>query len=212
MNRLLPLFLFAFGCLWSAPQAFGQDLRVIDTILKVEPSEGAKAYLTFCSNNDGLIGHAFVALSLDDPKLQSCKLVEAIGLHPDDGSFNRMKAIVANAKGGLFSDLQKGAFGFKRTVARLTVPLTTEQLDILKIKFVAYDRSGYQLLKKDCVTFCEEVAKILALEVPDRSKLSATLAARVKDELDKEGLISAVVNFETFPAVYIHELGRLNSK
>jgi hypothetical protein len=70
-------------------------------------------------------------------------LIEAIGLHPDDGSYNRMKAIDAKAKGGVFSDLQKGAFGAKGTVARLTVPLTTEQLDILKIKFVAYDRSGF---------------------------------------------------------------------
>jgi hypothetical protein len=55
-----------------------QDLKVIDTILKVEPSEGAKAYLTFCSNNDGLIGHAFVALSLDDPKSQSCRLIVSV--------------------------------------------------------------------------------------------------------------------------------------
>jgi len=191
---------------------FAQDLKVVDKLLKVVPGDGAKAYLTFCSEA-GLIGHAFIAISIEDPTSKTCTLVEAIGLHPEGSKKNLKSARFAKAKGGLLSDLQKGAFENKGIVARFTVPLTSEEWDIMKIKIGAHAGSGYQLFEKDCVTFCEETAKVLELQVPDRQKLFADLKQRIIDGWKAQGRDAAAIqNYEGFPAVYIQELGRLNGK
>lgn len=190
--------------------AFGQDVKYIDDILAKPFDNQSKYYVSFCSEG-GTIGHAFIAIGVDDPRKAECRIDLAIGLYPEQSDKNRITATVTEAQGGLYSQFAKRSFLDASTCTRFTVPINEEQYEILKIKMGAYADSGYQLFTKDCVTFCEEIAKAMDLKIPDRKRLMAAWPKERAKAIAK-ALIGIGPNstWDSFPSFYLQALADSN--
>jgi hypothetical protein len=188
-----------------------QDVHYINDVLARPFDPDSKYYVSFCSQN-GLIGHSFIAIGVDDPRRAACRIDAAIGLYPKQTKKNRSKAITNGAQGGLFDEVAKQTLSETTTISRLTVPIDSSQFEILKIKIGAHADGGYQLFAKDCVTFCEEVAKILDLRVPDRTTLMASWLTQRQKLIDQHvSGIDTKSEWEAFPVFYLKAFSDLNS-
>lgn len=210
MSGFLGFALVFFGFVSQADGQNGQaPNQVVNKVLSRESNGGAKAYLTFASET-GLIGHAFITLSFDDPQSRACKVDAALGLYPNQEKKNRLLALQEKVPGGLLSDLTKNGSLPSNATTRLIVPLTNEEFEIIKLKVGAFADRDYALMDQDCITFCEEVAQTLGLKVPDRKMLFEKWRKALRREIGKDAE-SRTKDFEAFPVYFIRMLDELNS-
>jgi hypothetical protein len=182
------------------------ESNVVDWIVQRDVNS-PQLQASFCSR-EGLVGHAFLLLTSHDEEMKACKIDAAIGFWPDaEKGKKRLVAAFKPMRGKLLNELEK--YGVATNAAcRLTIRLTPDEHEILKIKIGAFGGREYRLIGNDCVTFCEEVARdVLQLKVPDRDELFAAYWE------EKGNLIENEADAQRgFPARYIRELGRLNGK
>ena len=188
--------------------------RVVDEIITRKVPNG-RHYLSFCSRGGGLVGHAFVLLSSDDPRTRTCKIDAAVGFWPKaEKDKQRLLALFTPLPGKLVDEIKKE--GLPRNAdCRLTILLTPDEYKILQIKFGAYKERDYVLLGNDCVTFCEQIARdVLQLEVPDRETLFAKFKAEVREAINKRAgdRDPNEIIVEEFPVGYIRMLAEMNGK
>jgi hypothetical protein len=187
------------------------ESNVVDWIVQRDVNS-PELQASFCSR-EGLVGHAFLLLTSHDTEMKACKIEAAVGFWPDaEKDKKRLVAAFGPMKGKLLDELKKHGMAAD-AACRLTIRLTPDEDEILKIKIGAFAGRQYQLLGNDCVTFCEEVARdVLQLDVPDREKLFAEYRRDIADLVKERGLEPEGALINSFPARYVRELTRLNGK
>ena len=141
------------------------DRRVID-LAGGAPHQAVIFYATH-----GVPSHAFVALEKEDGKGHRTQ-VEAWGFYPDpDVSTTRAATRVVR---GVVLDEVLATKALPRAVETLVAYVTTRQWNAVKDVIDRWRCNGsYRLFEKDCVTFVDEVARVLRLQTPPRGWLTS---------------------------------------
>lgn len=156
-------------------------LQLIILILNHLASGQSNSYISFCAEN-GIIGHAFISLSQENPEKRMTEFHGAWGLYPKGEIQGGKSLFIGEVPGEIRSDL------LTKQDKVLTRIVTKEQFSKAKIILGEWRKKNYELLKQDCLSFIIEIANILSNEIniPER------------------------VNFENHPSLYIERLIELN--
>jgi hypothetical protein len=152
-SRVLLVLLLALSA------ALFADNKEIDR--RVDFLEPSSYYLVFCAR-EGIVGHAFVAWATEDEIKKQCTQ-NAFGMYPKEG-----EKIIGAVPGEIADEALKKD-SLTSITDRFYVRLNKTDFDKAFKVMERWKGVEYKLLKSDCVTFVDEVAREIKLNVPNRN-------------------------------------------
>ena len=154
-SLMLSVFILLFSLnVWSVER--------ID-IDKTNMSEANNYYLIFISRGESMVGHAFVAWGKESWAQQQ-SVIEAFGFYPKDG-----KGILSSVPGKIVDDLLSGSLN--QATQLISVKVNSDVFNRAKQKISKWETKDYNVMKKNCIDFVIDVAKLAGVTVPVRGSI-----------------------------------------
>lgn len=134
--------------------------KVIDRRMYSDPSKN-KYFVILCARSGGQAGHAFVVWGMQDySKRRSSQ--KGFGFYTTE---NGKKVYFTNVTGALLNEATQNSFS--QITDRLIVEVNKPLYDKTQESIERWKTYSYNLLMRNCVSFTDEVAKTLRLNVPN---------------------------------------------
>ncbi|MCR9100283.1 MAG: VWA domain-containing protein [bacterium] len=143
-----------------------------------------KRFITFYATTEGKVGHAFVSFVREDPALMQTTMKDGTwGLYPANKIAGGASFFIGEVPGAIRDDLET-----RPDVGKTIEVSKKEYQEALSIRD-KWKNISYELTEKDCISFVEEVAKVLdhKLNIPYRELFDSPSEYIIKlKELNRE--------------------------